>query len=412
MTNAKKILFTVADALVANKDEILSANALDLEAAEKNNTGLQLVSRLKVTEEKLATLATGIRQIAEQPDPLGVVNKKRELAEGMELSLVTVPIGVLMIIFESRPDSLPQISALALASGNGLLLKGGKEAAHSNEALHSVIGDAIEEGSGGKISRDIIGLVKTRGQVADLLSLDDVIDLVIPRGSNALVSYIKANTRIPVLGHADGVCHTYVDASADADGASKIIVDAKTDYPSACNAMETLLMHSKTLENGVAMKTLMSLRVAGVKCLGGPKAMKSGLCDVEAQELKCEYGDLTCMVEVVDSLDEAIDWIHQYGSGHTETIICSEGNPVGEEFLKKVDAACVFVNASSRFADGYRFGLGAEVGISTGRIHARGPVGVEGLLTTKWQLRSKGINYVGEFGGNDPTKKYTHKELM
>lgn len=414
MPNAerKQILFAVADALLAHKTELLAANAIDLEAAENNNTDIQLVRRLKLSDEKIATIVEGIRQIAEQPDPLGVVQKKRELADGMELSLTTVPIGVLMIIFESRPDSLPQISALALASGNGLLLKGGKEAACSNEALHSVIGDAIEEGSGGKITRDIIGLVTTRGQVADLLHLDGVIDLVIPRGSNALVSYIKANTKIPVLGHADGVCHVYVDSSADADSASKIVVDAKTDYPSACNAMETLLLHSETLKNGVAMNTMMSLRVAGVKCLGGPKAMKSGLCDVEAKELKCEYGDLTCMVEVVDSMDEAIDWIHKYGSGHTEAIVCSKGNPIAEEFLQKVDAACVFVNSSTRFADGFRFGLGAEVGISTGRIHARGPVGVEGLLTTKWQLRSTGVNYVGEFGGDAPTKVYTHKELM
>lgn len=408
----KKVLFCVADALISHKDELLAANAKDLIAAESDGTALPLVRRLKLTDEKLSTLADGIRQIAEQPDPLGVVKSKRELADGMELSLVTVPIGVLMIIFESRPDSLPQISALALASGNGLLLKGGKEASHSNAALHRVIGDAIETGSAGKISRDIIGLVTTRGQVADLLNLDEVIDLVIPRGGNALVSYIKANTKIPVLGHADGVCHVYVDSSANAEDASKIVVDAKTDYPSACNAMETLLFHADTLKNGVAMNVMMSLRAAGVKCLGGPKAMKSGLCDVAAEELKCEYGDLTCMVEVVDSMDEGIDWIHKYGSGHTEVIVCSEGNPIGEEFLQRVDAACVFKNASSRFADGYRFGLGAEVGISTGRIHARGPVGVEGLLTTKWQLRSEGINFVGEFGGSNPKKVYTHKELM
>lgn len=245
-----------------------------------------------------------------------------------------------------------------------------------------------------------------------MLSLDDVIDLVIPRGSNELVSYIKANTRIPVLGHADGVCHVYVDASADAETASKIAVDAKTDYPSACNAMETLLLHKNTLNNGVASAVLMALRVAGVKCLGGPNAMRLGLSDVAAEELKCEYGDLTCMVEVVDTMDAAIDWIHAYGSGHTEAIICDKNSPVGEEFLSKVDAACVFKNASTRFADGFRFGLGAEVGISTGRIHARGPVGVEGLLTTKWQLRSDSSDYVAEFAGESPKKTYTHKELM
>lgn len=245
-----------------------------------------------------------------------------------------------------------------------------------------------------------------------MLALDDVIDLVIPRGSNALVSYIKANTSIPVLGHADGVCHVYLDESADAISASKIVVDAKTSYPSACNAMETLLLHKATITNGVASAVLMALRASGVKCLGGPIAMQVGLTDGAAEQLKCEYGDLTCMVEVVETMDEAIDWIHKYGSGHTEAIVCSEESPVGEDFLRRVDAACVFKNASTRFADGFRFGLGAEVGISTGRIHARGPVGVEGLITTKWQLRSQGPSYVGEFSGDVPTKSFTHKELM
>jgi delta-1-pyrroline-5-carboxylate synthetase len=243
-----------------------------------------------------------------------------------------------------------------------------------------------------------------------MLALDDVIDLVIPRGSNDLVSYIKANTRIPVLGHADGVCHVYVDSSASAAAAKRIAVDAKTDYPSACNAMETLLLHKDTIPNGVAAETLMALRAAGVKCLGGPRAMNAGLCDNPAKELKFEYGDLTCMVEVVENVYEAIEWIHSHGSGHTETIVCSEESVVGEEFLRRVDAACVFKNASTRFADGFRFGLGAEVGISTGRIHARGPVGVEGLLTTKWQLRSQGVNSVAEFSSGD--KKFTHKELV
>jgi delta-1-pyrroline-5-carboxylate synthetase len=328
----------------------------------------------------------------------------------------------LMIIFESRPDSMPQISALAIASGNGLLLKGGKEAMYSNAAIHKVIGDAIESGSNGAIKRDIIALVESRGQVCCELVGTSIVWCTASRPtcflfssglfSTLQVSDIKANTRIPVLGHADGVCHVYVDSSAEAGAASKIAVDAKTDYPSACNAMETLLLHKDTVGNGVASHTLMALRAAGVKCLGGPNAMKQGLCDNAAEKFNCEYGDLTCMVEVVSNLDEAIDWIHQYGSGHTETIVCSEESEVGEEFLRRVDAACVFKNASTRFADGFRFGLGAEVGISTGRIHARGPVGVEGLLTTKWQLRSNGVNTVAEYGGDSPTKKYTHKELM
>ena len=410
----QNMLRAIADALLARKDEILVANTMDVDQAEADGIEQVLRKRLKLTDSKLSTLASGLRQIADLSDPLGVVKSKRELSEGLVLTEISVPIGVLMIIFESRPDSMPQISALALASGNGLLLKGGKEAKHSNEVIHKVIGDAIESASDGKVTRDIIGLVTSRGQVADMLSLDDVIDLVIPRGSNALVSYIKANTKIPVLGHADGVCHIYVDASASGSAAQQVAVDAKTGYPSACNAMETLLLHEATLENGVAASTLMALRAAGVKCLGGPRAMKTGLCDSPAVELKQEYGDLTCMVEIVSSMHEAIDWIHQNGSGHTESIICSsdESSTVGEEFLRRVDAACVFQNASTRFSDGFRFGLGAEVGISTGRIHARGPVGVEGLLTTKWLLRSATVHSVAEFGGENPEKKYTHKELM
>lgn len=409
----KNILDTVATLLVERQHDIMQANILDLKAAVESKTATPLVKRLKLTEEKIKTLATGISQLADMDDQLGVVKAKRKLAQGLELSLTTVPIGVLMVIFESRPDSLPQIASLALASGNGLLLKGGKEASYSNAALHEVIGDAIELGSNGEISRDIIALVTSRGQVKDLLALDDTIDLVIPRGSNSLVSYIKANTKIPVLGHADGVCHVYVDKSASEESACKIAVDSKTHYPSACNAMETLLLHKDTLDNNVALNILQSLRSAGVKCLGGPNAMQHGLSDVAAEKMKQEYGDLTCLVEIVDDVDEAIDWIHEHGSGHTEAIVCAEDDPVGEDFLGRVDAACVFKNTSTRFADGYRMGLGAEVGISTGRIHARGPVGVEGLLTTKWLLRSCGdISLASQFGGPSGTKSFAHKELM
>ena len=369
-TQRQAVICAIADALVAQKDMLLEANAHDLKLAAENNVAKPLAQRLKLTEDKLHTLAKGIHSIALQKDPLGILKSHRELSPGLILSQITVPIGVLMVIFESRPDSLPQISALALASGNGLILKGGKEAYHSNQALHSVIGSAIEASTDGCISRHIIGLVNTRGQVSDMLVLDDVIDLVIPRGSNELVSYIKQNTRIPVLGHADGVCHVYIAPSANAKDACKIVVDAKTDYPSACNAMETVLFHRDTVlaashgdeqsqVSNVASLVLMSLRAAGVKCFGGPNAMKYGLCDTSAEKLKCEYGDLMCTVEVVNSTDEAIEWIHHYGSGHTEVIVCSDDDPDGEYFLSSVDAACVFKNASSRFADGYRFGLGA-----------------------------------------------------
>lgn len=408
----QSIIRSVADSLLEFEADILAANSKDMEKAEKDGISSVLKNRLKLTHEKLSTLASGLRQIASAGDPLGIEKCKRELSDGLVLSQVTVPVGVLMIIFESRPDSMPQITALALASGNGLLLKGGKEATYSNSCIHTILGDAIEKGSNGVISCEIVGLVTNREQIKDMLSLDDVIDLVIPRGSNSLVSYIKSNTRIPVLGHADGVCHVYIDSSADALSASKIAVDSKTDYPAACNAMETLLLHKDTIENGVAASTLMALRKEGVKCLGGPKAMNIGLCDNAATELKHEYSDLACLVEVVNDIGEAIDWIHGNGSGHTEAIVCSDESSAGDLFLQRVDAACVFKNASTRFADGYRFGLGAEVGISTGRIHARGPVGVDGLVTTKWKLQSSsGVYVVSEFGGDNPSKKYTHKDF-
>jgi delta-1-pyrroline-5-carboxylate synthetase len=406
-------LLAIADALVDRKEELLTANQKDLEDATKDNIDAQLLSRLKVTDEKLQSLADGIRHLAKQKDPLGVVKQAREIAQGLQCEQVTVPIGVLMVIFESRPDALPQIASLALASGNGLVLKGGKEAMHSNAVLHEIIGDALEEGSQGAISRNLIALVTSRSQVKDLLALDDKIDLVIPRGSNQLVSYIKNNTRIPVLGHADGVCHVYVDETATADAAERVVVDSKTHYPSACNAMETLLLHEKTLENGVAFQTLTALRSAGVRCLGGPRALQMGLCDMPSETSKREYSDLICQVEVVGKVEEAVEWIHANGSGHTEAIVCADDSPAKTAFLEQVDAACVFANCSTRFADGFRLGLGAEVGISTGRIHARGPVGMEGLLTTKWKLRNTtiGETYTAKEFGTDGTKIYTHKDL-
>lgn len=403
-------LGAIAKALLSRKDELLAANKKDLDEATSGNIDPQLLSRLKLTDEKLKSLADGINHLAQQQDPLGVVKQAREIAQGLYCEQVTVPIGVLMVIFESRPDALPQIAALSLASGNGLVLKGGKEAFHSNTVLHDIIGDAIEEGSQGSISRNLIALVTSRSQVKDLLALDDKIDLVIPRGSNQLVSYIKNNTRIPVLGHADGVCHVYVDETATEEAATRIVVDSKTHYPSACNAMETLLLNEKTLESGVAFKTLTALRVAGVRCLGGPRAIQLGLCDMPSEASKREYSDLICQVEVVANLDEAVEWIHANGSGHTEAIVCADDSPNKTAFLERVDAACVFANCSTRFADGFRLGLGAEVGISTGRIHARGPVGMEGLLTTKWKLRNtdQGETYTAADFGASGSKVFKH----
>ena len=404
----KKILYSVASALIDRKEELLEANKKDIDAAGRDDVALPLVRRLKLSDEKLNTLATGIRQIADQEDPLGVVKSKREVADGLELSQITVPIGVLMIIFESRPDSMPQISALALASGNGLLLKGGKEAIHSNAALHKVIGDAIESGSDGQISRDIIALVTSRGQVADMLNLDDVIDLVIPRGGNELVQYIKQNTRIPVLGHADGICHVYVDKDADLKMAVDVAVDSKCQYEASCNAAETLLVHEDVAGEFLPMAKA-AFEKKGVELRGCEKT--AGIIEVKkasVEDWKTEYLDYILSIKVVGSFDEAVEHINNYGSGHTDAIVTAN-KEAAMAFMDLVDAGDVFWNCSTRFSDGFRYGLGAEVGISTNKIHARGPVGLEGLLIYKWRMIGNG-QIVADYGGADG-KKFTHRKL-
>ncbi len=363
------LLRRVASALEFNASQILAANQQDVRDGEGVLSDA-LAARLELTLDRLESLADGIRELSEMEEPIGRTLRQTELADGLNLRQVTSPLGVLLVIFESRPDALPQVAALALRSGNGLILKGGKEAARTNRALHEVITGALRP----DVPSAVIGLVETREEVGDLLALDDVIDLVIPRGSNAMVRHIQANTQIPVLGHADGICHVYVDAAADLDMARDIVLDAKTDYPAACNAMETLLVHA----DFAGLEALISaLREAGVTVHRG------------AEDLGREYGDLACSVQIVADLDAAIDHIHRHGSGHTDAIVTAD-TEVAAAFLQRVDSACVFHNASTRFADGYRFGLGAEVGISTSRIHARGPVGVDGLLTTRWLLVGQG----------------------
>jgi len=302
------------------------------------------------------------------------------------------------------------------------LLKGGKEAAESNRILHKVVQDAITRGSAGTVDPAVVGLVDGREGVANMLKLDGALDLVIPRGSNAMVQHIQNSTRIPVLGHADGICHVFVDEAADADKAARIVLDSKTDYPAACNAVETVLLHRATLKSSgdkdsIANTIMRSLRAAGVEVLGGPEAVKLGLVSPQhaAESFHTEYGNLTVAVEVVDDVTAAMDHINTHGSGHTECIVTEE-QATAERFLSGVDAACAFHNTSTRFADGYRFGLGAEVGISTSRIHARGPVGVEGLLSTKWMVRStSGDGHTAaQFASSSDGKAasvFTHKSL-
>jgi len=369
----------------------LAANKEDLDSAEKGGLNKQMLRRLKLTSQKMDALVDGIRSISEQGEPLGKILSRVGVSDGLVLDKISCPIGVLLIIFESRPDCLPQIAACAIRSGNGLVLKGGSEAEKSNAILYSIVSRAISDASNGEVPGNVIGLVTSRSDIPPLLKQDDVIDLVIPRGSASLVRYIKDNTRIPVMGHAEGICHVYVDEAADLSTAVAVTVDSKIDYPSACNAAETVLFHRKTLENGVAAAVLKGLRDAGVEVLGGEIAIGLGLTTRRVEDFSSEYGDLVISMEVVDSVDHAIRHIHKYGSAHTDCIV-TENKALAERFLREVDSACVFHNASTRFSDGYRFGLGAEVGVSTNRTSPRGPVGVEGLLAFKWTLRSSSTN--------------------
>ncbi|XP_070708158.1 delta-1-pyrroline-5-carboxylate synthase-like [Pempheris klunzingeri] len=403
-----EIICHLAELLTERKEEILAANKLDMDlAANAGHLPAAMLKRLSLSPAKLNSLAIGLRQIAvAAQDSVGRVLRRTRVSHNLELEQITVPIGVLLVIFEARPDCLPQVSALAIASGNALLLKGGKEAANTNHVLHQLTQEALSMHG----VREAVQLVSTREEVEDLCRLDKMIDLIIPRGSSQLVRDIqRAAKGIPVLGHSEGVCHVYVDADASIDKVIKIVRDSKCDYPAACNAMETLLIHRDILRTPLFDQIIDMLRTEQVKIHAGPRfASYLTFSPSEAKSLRTEYGDLECCMEVVDSMQDAVDHIHKYGSSHTDVII-TENEDTAEQFLQQLDSACVFWNASSRFADGYRFGLGAEVGISTARIHARGPVGLEGLLTTKWVLRGDG-HTAADFS-EQGTMKYLHENL-
>eukprot|EP00474_Spongospora_subterranea_P009660 CRZ10118.1 hypothetical protein [Spongospora subterranea] len=402
------ILKAVSTALRCRTADIIAENQKDIDnAAKLSDISQSMKDRLVISEKKIQIVCEGIEQLAEQTDPLSRIWRNMEVGQGLELVQEAAPIGVLLVVFESRPDALPQIASLALQSSNGLLLKGGKEAIFSNRILHSIIVDAVHASSGGVVPRDIIQLIESRDDIHELLALDDCIDLVIPRGSSELVNFMKSNTHIPVLGHADGICHMYVDADADMNKVKPLLIDSKASYPAACNSLETLLIHQSHIANGNLNIILSVLGEEKIRVYGGPAAVRL-LHLPPASSLSTEYSDLCLTLEIVSDVNAAIDHIHSYGSGHTETIV-SENAQVVKQFMNQVDSACIFHNASTRFSDGYRFGLGAEVGISTGRIHARGPVGVEGLLTTRWKLRSDAYHTVQQF--NDGQCKYTHSTL-
>lgn len=380
--------------LTVNEQRILAANEEDL--ADATRTGLDgpLLARLKLTPAKLDGLRRGLRQLIEQGDPVGRPLRKTLLDEGLTLTQVTSPLGVLLVIFESRPDAVIQIGGLAIRTGNGLILKGGKEALHSNAILTECIRSALENVG---LPPDAVSGVTDRQAVHDLLECDEDIDLVIPRGSASLVRAIQSGSRIPVMGHADGICHVFFDKDADPTMAERIIVDSKCDYPAACNAAESLLVHREFLPYLGRIGD--ALTAHGVTLRAGPDAAPHlSQCEpANPEDGAVEYGDLTLSVRVVEGINEAIDRIHRFGSGHTESIV-TDSEAAAAAFLSRVDSASVFHNASTRFADGYRYGLGAEVGISTGRIHARGPVGSDGLLTTRWLLNGSG-NTVSTYSG-------------
>ncbi|PRQ09143.1 Gamma-glutamyl phosphate reductase [Enhygromyxa salina] len=378
----------------ANVDTLLAANRADVDAAKaKAHTPEQLspalIARLGLSAAKLAGLADGLRQLAAMPELLGAPQLRRELDDGLLLERVSCPLGVLGVVFEARPDAVPQITGLALKSGNAVLLKGGSEAQRSNVALLELIHAVLRTH---ELDTACVTLLEDRAAFRGLLECHDHVDLIIARGSGQFVQLVMDSTKIPVLGHAEGLCHLYIHANADAERATAIAVDAKCSYPAACNAIETLLWHADARETTWAC--LAALAKRGVELRGDPATIElaAGLPVEPASDADwdTEYGEMILAVRQVGSLDDALTHIERHGSRHTAAIVCADEASAGERFLQAVDAACVFVNASTRFADGYRFGLGAEVGIATGKLHARGPVGVEGLLSYRWLLRGHG----------------------
>jgi glutamate-5-semialdehyde dehydrogenase len=395
----------IARSLEQNTGRIVEANRSDLERSEREHLAGPLLKRLRFDQDKIAEARRGLESLAGLDDPVGRTLRAVELDEGLELYQVTCPIGVIGVIFESRPDALVQISSLCLKSGNAVLLKGGSEAAETNRVLAGLIADASLEAG---IPEGWLGLLETREDVDDMLSMDEQLDLIVPRGSNAFVRHIMSNTNIPVLGHADGICHVYVDREADTEQAVRISVDSKCQYVAVCNAAETLLVHAG-IANAFLPMAKKALEAKGVEIRGCERTREI----IEAvpateEDWRTEYLDLILSVRVVDSLEQAVEHINRYGSGHTDAVVTADRER-GIRFMDHVDSADVFVNCSTRFSDGFRYGLGAEVGISTNKIHARGPVGLEGLVIYKWRLFGDG-QVVADYSG-EGARRFTQKPI-
>lgn len=388
-------LVAVAKALEEHKSEIFEANKTDLEFAkelvEKGELSQATYKRLILDENKMRDMIQGIYDISKLDDPVNKTLLKRELDDGLILQKVSCPIGVLGIIFEARPDVISQISALAIKSSNAVILKGGKESKNTNKTILEIINSALSGVNG--FPEGLLNQVYSRDDVAEMLKADKYIDLIIPRGGNKLVQYIKENTKIAVLGHADGVCHIFVDESADIELAKKVVIDAKTQYPSACNTVETLLIHNGFDKSD---ELLNAIKDSGVELIFNPESWHK------------EYSDLKLAVKYVDDVNEAIEHINEYGSGHTEAIL-TENEENAQKFMNMVNSAGVYHNVSTRFADGFRYGFGAEVGISTNKTHARGPVGIDGLVIYKYKLVGNG-QIVNDYAKG--IKQFHHKDLV
>ena len=389
-----KALLNIANNLKANEDKIFEANKMDLELAkplvEAEKLSQSVFNRLKLDGNKMRDMIQGIVDIANLEDPIGKTLLKRQLDDGLILTKISCPIGVLGIIFEARPDVISQISSLAIKSSNAVILKGGKESINTNKAIMNVIQEALAKTEG--FPENVLTQVFTRDDVKNMLSMDKYIDLIIPRGGNNLVKFIKENTKIPVLGHADGICHIFVDASADLEKAKRVIIDAKTQYPSACNSVETILIHK---DFKYETELLKALEDADIELIATPESWHK------------EYSDKVLSYKFVSSLEEAIEHINEFSSGHTESILTEDENNA-KIFMNAVDSAGVYHNVSTRFADGFRYGFGAEVGISTNKTHARGPVGLEGLTIYKYNLEGNG-DIVKDYV--EGVKKFNHKDI-
>ena len=394
----------MADSLVNYSDEILEANDYDFNNAKKKGISQSLLSRLKLSKDKLLHGIEGVRKVRDLSDPIGQVQINKKLASGLILQRKTVPIGVIGVIFESRPDAFIQISSLALRSGNAAILKGGSEASQTNEAIFNALRSGLNRSS---LDGNALCLLTSRKDSLSMLHLDKEISLIIPRGSNELVKFIQSNTRIPVLGHADGICHLYIDYESDINLGIKVALDSKVQYPAACNAIETLLIH-KDIAKEFLSKAIPIFDSQKIELRGDSKSISFGVkLSAESQDWSTEYLDLILSVKIVDDLNDAIEHIQTFGSKHTDGII-TDNYKTASLFMNAVDSAGVFHNCSTRFADGFRYGFGAEVGISTQSLPPRGPVGLEGLVTYKYFLTGEG-HIVDDFSSGK--EKFIHEDL-